>query len=128
MEQAPSRSSPGFGLRPASSGPALRGSMTSSRHHLKKKPTARQLDLISRLCQERRFIFDRPPSTFRQADEQIKALLAMPRLRGDRIEDREAVDEGFDEWGGASAVRDDEIEGYGSTARWAGRTLDEACA
>jgi hypothetical protein len=66
-------------------------------------------------------------SEHRQADEQIKALLAMPRLRGDRIEAREALDEGFDEWGGACTVRDDEIEGYGSTARWAGPTLGEAC-
>jgi hypothetical protein len=95
--------------------------MTSSTHHLKKQPTAPQLDLISKLCQERGFTFGRPPSTFSQADEQIKALLAMPRLSGERIEDREAVEEGFEEWGGACAVRDDEIEGYGSTARWAGR-------
>lgn len=128
MEQAPSRPSPGTGLRPASSGPASRGSMTSSTQRLRKQPTAPQLDLISKLCQERGFTFGRPPSTFSQADEQIKALLAMPRLSGDRIEDLDAVQEGFDEWGGACAVRDDEIEGYGSNARWAGRTLDEACA
>lgn len=120
MERSPSRPSPGTELRPASSGPAFRGSMTSSTHHLRKKSTAPQLDLISKLCKERGVAFHGPPATFRQADEQIKALLAIPRLGGDRIEDRAAVEEGFEGWGGACAVRDDEIEGYGSTARWAG--------
>jgi hypothetical protein len=98
--------------------------MTSSTRHLRKPPTLPQLDLIPKLCKERGVSFDGPPTSFQGADEQIKALLAIPRLSGDRIEDREAVDEGFAERGGACAVRDDEIEGYGSSARWATQTLD----
>lgn len=98
--------------------------MTSSTHHLRKPPTVPQLDLIPKLCEERGVSFDGPPSSFQQADQQIKALLAIPRLSGDRLEDREGIREGFVQSGGACAVRDDEIDGYGSSARWAARTLD----
>jgi hypothetical protein len=101
--------------------------MTYSPQNHEEPPTEPQLALIAKLCQERGVSFDGPPSTFRQADEQIKALLAIPRLNGDRIEDREAVEEGFDDWGGACAIQDDEIVGYGSSARWGSRTLDEPC-
>lgn len=93
--------------------------MTYSSNSHNKMPTKPQLDLIPRLCEERGVTFDGPPKTATQADERIKALLAMPRLRGERIEDVEAVADGFAAWGGATTVRDDEIVGYGSTARWA---------
>jgi hypothetical protein len=93
--------------------------MTYSPQIQAKPPTDPQLTLIPKLCQERGVSFDGPPASFRQADERIKALLAMPRLNGDRIEDREAVEVGFGDFGGACAIREDEIVGYGSTARWA---------
>ena len=107
--------------RPASppSPGLLSGPMTYSSNSHIKTPTKPQLDLIPRLCEERGVSFDGPPNTASQADEQIKALLTMPRLRGERIEDAEAVADGFAGWGGATAVRDDEITGYGATARWA---------
>ena len=101
--------------------------MTYSPQIQAKPPTDPQLALIPKLCRERGVSFDGPPSSFRQADERIKALLAIPRLNGDRIEDRDAIEEGFDEWGGACAIRDDEIVGHGSSARWASNTLDEPC-
>ena len=97
--------------------------MTSSAQHLRKPPTDPQLALIPKLCAERGVSFDGPPASARQADEQIKALLAIPRHRGDRIEDRETLEEGFEQWGGACAIHEEEIEGYGSSARWARRTL-----
>jgi hypothetical protein len=89
-----------------------------------KPPTDPQLALIPKLCRERGVSFDGPPASASQADQQIKALLAMPRLRGDQVEDRDALAESFEDCGGSCAVRDDEIVGYGSTARWATRTLD----
>lgn len=93
--------------------------MTNSPNLDTKPPTKPQLELIPSLCRERGVSFDGPPRSSQQADEQIKALLAMPRLAGDRLEDEDAVHTGFGEWGGATAVLDEEIVGYGSTARWA---------
>jgi hypothetical protein len=92
--------------------------MTYSPQSQAKPPTDPQLALIPKLCQERGVSFDGPPRSAQQADGQIKALLAMPRLAGDRLEDVDAVHTGFGEWGGATAVREDEMVGYGSTARW----------
>lgn len=103
---------------PPSSG-LLSGAMTYSQKSHRKPPTQAQLELIEKLCEERGARFHARPASARQADERIKALLAMPRFRGERIEDEEAVESGFAAWGGATAIRDDEVVGYGSTARWA---------
>lgn len=60
------------------------------------------------------------PSTQREASEEIKALQKFePTSRGDRRrETRQIRDDMARGRGGAPAVRDDEVAGYGSTAAW----------
>ena len=85
------------------------------------KPTAPQLRCLRGLAASRGQTF-RYPKTRAEASAEIKRLKAnRPDTRLERAVERaegrrhEAADHRD-----AAAVRDDEIEGYGSSARWAG--------
>jgi hypothetical protein len=92
--------------------------MTISTQNSTKQATPKQLGLLSRLCQERGVTYTKPRDRA-DASQQIEALLAMKRSSPfERIEDRRAIRTGFDGWGGATAIRDEEVVGYGSTAQW----------
>ena len=83
-------------------------------------PTAKQLATLRRLAGERgqTFVY---PQTRRDASGEIRRLLAAPRShRAEIAEDRAHVQFGRTELD-AARVRVDEVEGYGSTARWKGR-------
>ena len=84
------------------------------------KPTPKQLGYLRRLAASRGQTF-RYPQTRAEASAEIKRLKAgrpdsrleraIERAEGERHVRREQFD--------AAAVRADELEGYGSTARWA---------
>ena len=83
------------------------------------KPTPKQLGYLRRLASSGGQTF-RYPQTRAAASAEIKRLQASrPDSRLDR-----AIERAEARWetpgGDAAAVRDDEIEGYGSSARWAG--------
>ena len=60
-----------------------------------------------------------PPTTKAEASSEIARLRNRSRSAAyERRADREVIEEGLERRGGDSAVRSDEIEGYGSTARW----------
>ena len=86
------------------------------------KPTAKQLRYLCGLASSRGQTF-RYPTTRAEASAEIRRLRAnKPDSRLQRAIERHAGEravrgEDFD----ASAVRPDEISGYGSGARWAGR-------
>jgi hypothetical protein len=93
--------------------------MTTSTQDSTKPATPKQLSLLSRLCEERGVTYTWPRDRA-DASRQIDRLLTMKRSSGvERFEDRSGVRHGFESRGGATAVRDDEVVGYGSTARWA---------
>ncbi len=55
-----------------------------------------------------------------EASQEIRRMRRLPGSRRyERHQDRQAVRRGLAERQSASSVRDDEIEGYGSSARWA---------
>ena len=60
-----------------------------------------------------------PPQTKAQASREIKRLgqLGMSP-RHEQRQDRDAIADAFERRGGDSAVRLDEIDGWGSQARW----------
>lgn len=83
-----------------------------------KPPSAKQLRYLRNLALQRGESFAYPQS-FAQADSEIERLLG--RRRGSYVErriEREQVSRDMAVRGGAAAVRDDEIVGYGSSARW----------
>jgi hypothetical protein len=85
------------------------------------KPTLRQLRYLRQLAEQTGTTF-LPPATRRQASEQIERLRQhSPSARSERLDDRQAVSRGLVEQQPASSVRDDEISGHGSSARWRGR-------
>ena len=60
-----------------------------------------------------------PPQTKAQASREIKRLEQLsPSPRHEQRQDRKAIADGFERRGGDSAVRPDEIDGWGSQARW----------
>ena len=82
------------------------------------KPTGAQLRYLRQLADQIGTSFTQP-ATRRQASAEIARLKRRPRSGGfERREDRRAVDRGLVEQQAASSVRDDEIQGYGSNARW----------
>ena len=89
------------------------------------KPTPKQLGYLRRLASSRGQTF-RYPQTRAEASAEIKRLKASrPDTRLERaIERAEARRDTPTR--DAAAVRDDEIEGYGSTARWAGSHQEDS--
>jgi hypothetical protein len=85
------------------------------------KPTPKQLGYLRRLASSRGQTF-RYPQTRAEASAEIKRLKAnRPDSRLNRtVERAETRSDAHPVRADAAAVRDDEIEGYGSTARWAG--------
>lgn len=84
------------------------------------KPTARQLRYLRQLAEQTGTTFI-PPATRHQASREIERLRQRaPSALFQRREDRQAVSRGFVTQRPAGSVRDDEISGYGSGARWAG--------
>ena len=85
------------------------------------KPTTRQLRYLRRLAELTGTTFT-PPATRRQASLEIERLKLRPSSsRLERREDSRWVSQGLAHEQSASSVRDDEISGFGSQARWAGR-------
>jgi hypothetical protein len=86
------------------------------------RPTGRQLRYLRQLAELTGTTFT-PPATRRQASQEIERLKQQSRSAGsERREDRQAVSRGLAQNQPASSVRDDEISGYGSEARWSGGT------
>ena len=82
------------------------------------KPTTRQLRRLAELTGT---TFT-PPATRRQASQEIEQLKERPgSSRLERREDSRSVSQGLAREQPASSVRDDEVSGFGSQARWAGR-------
>jgi hypothetical protein len=85
------------------------------------QPTRKQLRYLRQLASSRGQSFT-PPTTRAEASTEIERLKSnRPQRRVERQMEVFAYGRGIaDRWGGATAVRDDENEGYGSTARWRG--------
>ena len=82
------------------------------------KPTPKQLTYLRTLAERCGESFTLP-STKREASEEIKRLKGRrPSSRSDRRRERREVSSDMAGRGGAAAVRDDEVSGYGSSARW----------
>lgn len=92
--------------------------MTNS-HNATQKPTDKQLRYLRHLASSRGQSFT-PPATRAEASREIERLKsARPQRRVERQIEVFAYSRGIDDrWGGATAIREDEIEGYGSSARW----------
>ena len=85
------------------------------------KPTTRPLRYLRRLAELTGTTFT-APATRRQASQEIERLKLRHRSsRLERREDNRSVSQGLAREQPASSVRDDEISGFGSQARWAGR-------
>jgi hypothetical protein len=85
-----------------------------------RPPSAKQVRYLKNLAAQRGESFTYPESAV-AASAEIDRLLS--RRRGTYAEqriEREQVSRDMAERGGAAAVRDSEIEGYGSSARWVG--------
>lgn len=83
------------------------------------KPTLRQLRYLRHLAETTGTTFAQP-STRAEASKEIERLRRhSPSPRHEREGDRRAVGDAIVEQQPASSVRDDEVTGYGSSARWA---------
>jgi len=83
-------------------------------------PTRKQLTYLRRLAEATGTTFT-APTTAVEASREIDRLKGRPRQgRGDIARERRAVSDDLTRRGDAAAVRPDEVEGYGSTARWSG--------
>jgi hypothetical protein len=81
-------------------------------------PTPKQLTYLRRLADATGTTFT-PPRTTVEASREIDRLKNRPRqARGEFARERRAVSDDLTHRGDAAAVRPDEVEGYGSTARW----------
>lgn len=83
-----------------------------------KPPSDKQLRYLRNLASQRGETFTHP-ATAAAASAEIERLKA--RRRGSYVErriEREQVSQDMAERGDASSVRDSEIVGYGSSARW----------
>ena len=83
-------------------------------------PTAPQLKLLRTLADRTGQSFAWPSNRLEASSEIRRLQRAQRSSRYERAEDRRAVDTATR--GGAAAVRDNEVEGYGSSARWRGAT------
>jgi hypothetical protein len=83
-------------------------------------PTRKQLTYLRRLAEGTGTTFT-PPSTTVEASREIERLKHGPRhARSDVARERRAVSDDLTRRGDAATVRPDEVQGYGSTARWSG--------
>ena len=85
------------------------------------EPTAKQLALLRALAQRTGETFAYP-RTRRQASNEIRRLQQRkPSTRLERFLDRRDTARDLQTGrGDATRVRDDEVQGYGSSARWTG--------
>ena len=98
--------------------PCCGSRMTDSRTPT-QKPTDKQLRYLRSLASSRGQSFT-PPTTKAEASAEIERMKSTrPQRQVERQAEVFAYSRGVDDrWGGATAVREDEIEGYGSEARW----------
>jgi hypothetical protein len=83
-------------------------------------PTRKQLTYLRRLAEATGTTFT-PPKTTAEASREIDRLKRRPRqARTDVARERRGVSDDLTRRGDAAAVRPDEVEGFGSTARWSG--------
>ena len=84
------------------------------------KPTAKQLAYLKRLADRTATTFTYP-HTSAQASAEIRRLQCQPRSNADdaRRERRDIQRDLVIRPDDATAIRHDQIRGYGSTARWA---------
>jgi hypothetical protein len=83
-------------------------------------PTPKQLTYLRRLTETTGTTFT-PPKTASEASREIERLKHRPRqARADVARERRAVSDDLTRRGEVAAVRPDEVEGHGSTARWSG--------
>ncbi len=83
------------------------------------RPTTKQLSYIRRLALSRGISFT-PPTSKAQASQLIQQLKTRrPSSRTERAIERARAHRTSERAQSSAAVRDDEIVGYGSNARWA---------
>ena len=83
-----------------------------------KKPSPKQLAYLRTLAERCGESFTLP-TTSQEASKEIERLKGRrPTSRSDRRRERREVERAMSDRGPASAVREDEITGYGSSARW----------
>ena len=89
------------------------------------KPTRKQLAYLRKLAEQTATTFAYP-QTRAQASAEIKRLQARPRSgAGDARRERRAVQRDLQTRpDDATAVRANDVRGYGSSARWAHRPID----
>ena len=89
------------------------------------KPTPKQLAYLRSLAEQTATTFAYP-ATKAQASVEIQRLKAIPRSRcGDAQRERRAVQRDIaNRPDDATAIRDRDVRGYGSSARWAHRPTD----
>ena len=90
------------------------------------KPTPKQLAYPKALADKTGTTFAYP-ATKTEASAEIRRLQSRPAsLRGDRARDTRAVQRDLaDRPGDQTAVRARDVRGYGSSARWAHRPVDD---
>jgi hypothetical protein len=82
------------------------------------RPTAKQQAYLRRLALARGISFT-PPATRADASRLIDELKRRrPDSTADIRRERKQVSADMDRLGGATRFRDDEVEGYGSSATW----------
>ena len=83
------------------------------------KPSPKQQRLLRTLADQRGESFAYP-QTAAEADAEIERLRGRrPSSRVEQVVERRAVSREMADRGGATAILDSEIVGYGSSARWA---------
>jgi hypothetical protein len=91
--------------------------MTNSHPHT-QQPSQKQLRYLRNLAVSRGGTYA-VPRTKVEASQQIERLLSrQPSSRAERNLERFEGRQIADRWAPATRVRDEEIEGYGSTAHW----------
>lgn len=90
------------------------------------KPTRKQLVYLRGLADKTATTFTYP-STSAAATAEIRRLKAMPRSQpGDTKRETRAIQRDLaNRPGDATAIRRDDVRGYGSSARWAHRPTDD---
>ena len=92
--------------------------MTNPHAQPSNPPTTRQISYLRDLAVSRGQTFAYP-STFEEADREIKRLLDVERTsRADRRRESRGVSADLARGGDAASVRAHELGGYGSNAQW----------
>jgi hypothetical protein len=90
-----------------------------------RKPRPKQMRLLRALADQRGESFAYPQSAA-EAEAEIRRLRGRrPSSRVEKYVERRAVSRQMAACGGATAIRDSEIVGYGSSARWVGGSRAE---